>query len=85
MLKDKEVSKLSKGVLIFAIVYFFLPFDFIPEAVFPGLGHFDDLLVLLAVLDNLSSIFSRYRTKDAKSEKYIPDEKVDYSVKDENQ
>ncbi|QSX08671.1 DUF1232 domain-containing protein [Alkalibacter rhizosphaerae] len=84
MLKDNTVPKWNKAVLIFAVVYFILPVDFIPEAVFPGLGHIDDLLVILAALNSLSDILGRYRKRDEKKkEKVIGEEYVKYTVKDE--
>ncbi len=48
-------------LLIMAIIYFFLPLDFIPDII-PAFGFGDDILVLLATL------FIRYR-KFQKAEK----------------
>lgn len=91
LLKDPEVPKWNKGVLIFALVYFFLPIDFIPEAVFPGLGHIDDLLLLLGVFNSLSDIFQGYRQekqekngKKTGKEKVLGEDRFQYTVKDEN-
>lgn len=86
LLKDESVPKWNKAVLIFALVYFFLPVDFIPEAVFPGLGYLDDLMVILGALNSLSDIFAGYRAtkqEDKTPGKIIMSEDIEYSVEDE--
>lgn len=86
MLKDESVPKWNKAVLIFAVVYFFLPVDFIPEAVFPGVGHIDDLMVILAVLNSMSDVLSSYRTNKPTEKtpgNIIGEEHVKYTVEED--
>jgi uncharacterized membrane protein YkvA (DUF1232 family) len=85
MMLDKEVPLWNKAVLLFAVLYFFLPIDFIPEAVFPGLGHVDDLVILLAALNSLGDVFAGYRARKpvASKEKILREDVVEYTVKDD--
>ena len=85
LIGDPNVPKWNKGVLIFALVYFFLPIDVIPEAVFPGFGHLDDLLLLLGVLNSMKDIFDGYRKEPTpkKSQNY-KDIRGTYKVKDDD-
>jgi uncharacterized membrane protein YkvA (DUF1232 family) len=49
MIKDKKVAWWKKAILIFGMVYLFLPADLIPPIV-PVFGWFDDLAVWVAIL-----------------------------------
>lgn len=53
VLQKKEVPKKSKAMIIGALGYFILPFDFIPD-VAAGLGYTDDIGALLAALWQVS-------------------------------
>lgn len=59
MLEDKNVSLKYKAYIVGALGYFILPFDLIPESIFPLIGFTDDIAVLSLVLkvvkDNMSS------------------------------
>lgn len=50
MLKSEHVSIKYKAYIVGALGYFILPFDFIPESIFPLIGFTDDLAVLTLVL-----------------------------------
>lgn len=51
LLKDSRVSLLNKLVLLgLGTTYFLLPVDFVPDLI-PFLGQFDDLTVILFLLD----------------------------------
>lgn len=82
LIGDPNVPKWNKGVLLFALVYFFMPIDVIPEAVFPGFGHLDDLLLILGVLNSMKDIFDGYRkSPSAKNDKTYKDIPATYEVK----
>ncbi len=49
LLKDRQVACWKKAILIFGVVYLFLPADLIPPIV-PVFGWFDDLAVWIAIL-----------------------------------
>lgn len=85
LMGDPNVPKWNKGVLLFALVYFFLPIDVIPEAVFPGFGHLDDLLLILGVLNSMKDIFDGYRKNPSvKKDKPYKDISATYQVKDDD-
>lgn len=85
LMGDPNVPKWNKGVLLFALVYFFLPIDVIPEAVFPGFGHLDDLLLILGVLNSMKDIFDGYRKNPAtQKNKPYKDISATYKVKDDD-
>ena len=44
---DPRVPLRTKLLLPAAVAYLILPFDFFPDFIVPGLGHVDDVLVLL--------------------------------------
>lgn len=47
LLRDARVSVVPKVLLVGAVAYVILPFDFIPDAL-PLIGQVDDLVILLA-------------------------------------
>lgn len=49
MIKDKEVSFWKKFLLLFGLVYLFLPFDLIPPLI-PVFGWFDDIILWIFIL-----------------------------------
>ena len=50
LLLDGRVPLRLKLVLPAALAYLISPFDVLPDLIVPGLGHVDDLLVILAAL-----------------------------------
>ena len=68
-MKDKNVPWYKKGLIIFCIVYLFLPIDLIPPVV-PVLGFLDDLALWLAVI---------YYLKDELDTYWVGEKKTDYS------
>ncbi|MCD6292863.1 MAG: DUF1232 domain-containing protein [Deltaproteobacteria bacterium] len=46
LLRDRRVPFYLKLIPMFAVVYFFLPYDLLPDLVIPGIGQIDDLLVI---------------------------------------
>ena len=88
MLRDKTVPRRKKALVIFGIIYLFLPVDLIPPVIFP-FGFLDDLVLWLYILWHLSDILDTYwngeKTEDYsgafKPEKLVED--VEYSVYEE--
>ena len=50
LLLDGRVPLRLKLILLAALAYLISPFDVLPDLIVPGLGHVDDLLVILAAL-----------------------------------
>ena len=46
---DERVPKISKYLLIAAVVYFFLPIDLIPDFI-PVIGQLDDMIIVPSLL-----------------------------------
>ncbi len=46
LMRDSRVPFYLKLVPLAAVVYFFSPYDLLPDLVIPGLGQVDDLLVI---------------------------------------
>ena len=59
MMKDKTVPKRKKALVIFGLVYLFLPMDVIPPVLFP-FGFLDDLVLWLFIIWHLSDILDTY-------------------------
>ena len=70
---DPTTPMRVRGMLLAALAYFILPFDFIPDMI-PGLGFTDDAAVLTAVFALVSShITPIYRAAAAKAlDKELP-------------
>jgi len=72
MMADRSVPKRKKALIIFGIIYLFLPVDVIPPILFP-IAWIDDLIIWLLILWYLSSELDKYwtggKTKDY-SKKY---------------
>lgn len=72
MMADKSVPKRKKALIIFGIIYIFLPVDLIPPILFP-IAWIDDLILWIFILWYLSSELDKYwmggKTKDY-SQKY---------------
>src|SRR3984893_17561093 len=70
---DPTTPMRVRGMLLAALAYFILPFDFIPDMI-PGLGFTDDAAVLTAVFALVSShITPIHRTAAAKAlDKELP-------------
>ena len=85
MMKDRSVPKRKKALIIFGIIYLFLPVDLIPPILFP-IAWIDDLVLWLFILWYLSSELDKYwnggKTKDYskkyRGKKYVDD--VEYEV-----
>ena len=59
MMKDKSVSKWKKLLVIFGLVYLFMPIDVIPGTIFP-LGILDDLILWVGILYFLRETLDNY-------------------------
>ena len=89
MMADKTVPKRKKALIVFGIIYLFLPIDLIPPILFP-IGWIDDVLLWLFILYHLRTELDSYwtggKTKDF-SKKYrgktVIDD-VEYEVRDRN-
>lgn len=88
MMADKSVPKRKKALIIFGIIYIFLPVDLIPPILFP-IAWIDDLALWIFILWYLSSELDKYwtggKTKDYSKKyngkKFVDD--VEYEVKDD--
>ena len=67
LLKDKTVPMRKKALVIFGIVYLFLPVDLIPPIIFP-FGFLDDLVLWIYILwtlkDELDSYWMGEKSED---------------------
>ena len=89
LLRDKTVPLRKKALVIFGIVYLFLPVDLIPPILFP-FGFIDDLILWIFILwhlkDELDSYWLGEKSEDL-SKKFRDKtivEGVEFDVEDEN-
>ena len=89
LLKDKTVPMRKKALVIFGIVYLFLPVDLIPPIIFP-FGFLDDLVLWIYILwtlkDELDSYWMGEKSEDL-SEKFSGKtmvEGVEYDVEEDD-
>jgi len=90
MMKDPTVKKSKKILVIFGIIYLFLPVDIIPPVLFP-FGFLDDLILWIWIIWHLKDTLDTYwvgeKTVDYsnsfKNNEII--ENVDYTVSDEDE
>ncbi|MBQ5441340.1 MAG: DUF1232 domain-containing protein [Firmicutes bacterium] len=59
MMKDKNVPKKKKALVIFGLIYLVLPVDLIPPVLFP-FGFLDDLVLWIYIIWHLSDILDTY-------------------------
>lgn len=59
MMHDKTVPKRKKALVIFGIIYLFLPVDLIPPVLFP-FGFLDDLVLWIWIIWNLKDTLDQY-------------------------
>lgn len=89
LLKDKTVPLRKKALVVFGIVYLFLPIDLIPPILFP-FGFLDDLILWIYILwhlkDELDSYWHGEKAEDL-SKKFRDKtmvEGVEFDVEDDN-
>lgn len=58
-MKDSSVPKRKKALVIFGIVYLFLPVDIIPPIFFP-IGFVDDIILWMYILTHLGEELDSY-------------------------
>ena len=46
LLRDPAVALWLKGIPVLAFLYFLMPYDLIPDFIFPGIGEIDDIVIL---------------------------------------
>ena len=86
-LRDKSVSFWKRAIVIFAIVYLFLPIDIIPPII-PIVGFLDDLVLWMAVFHILGEELDSYDLGDPgnnSSEKYRDKTVIDVSFDVKNE
>ena len=59
MMADKTVPKRKKALIIFGLIYLFLPVDLIPPVLFP-FGFLDDLVLWIWILYTLKETLDTY-------------------------
>ena len=82
MLKDKNVKWTKKALVIFGIIYLFLPVDIIPPVLFP-FGFLDDLVLWIFIIWHLKDTLDEYWIGE-KSEDYSKKYKANRIVEDVN-
>lgn len=89
LLKDKTVPFHKKALVVFGIVYLFLPIDLIPPILFP-FGFLDDLILWIYIIWSLKDQLDTYwmgdknddLSKKFKNKTIV--EGVDFDVEDSN-
>jgi Uncharacterized conserved protein len=88
LLADKTVPKRKKALVIFGIIYLFLPTDLIPAILFP-FGILDDLILWIFIIwhlkDELDSYWLGDKSEDLSKKFHSSDviDGVDFSVEDD--
>lgn len=67
MMKDKDVPKRKKLLVILGIIYLFLPVDLIPPVIFP-FGFLDDLVLWIWILWHLKDTLDQYWTGESEKD-----------------
>lgn len=89
LLKDKTVPLRKKALVVFGIIYLFLPIDLIPPILFP-FGFIDDIILWVYIIWTLKDQLDTYwmGEKNVDLSKKFRDknivEGVDYDVEDDN-
>lgn len=88
MMADKTVPKRKKALIVFGLVYLFLPVDLIPPILFP-IGFVDDLILWIFILWYLKDTLDTYwmggkPVNYSKKYKNTIDD-VDFEVKEEDE
>ena len=90
MMKDKTVPFRKKALVLFGIIYLFLPVDLIPPVLFP-FGFLDDLVLWIWIIwhlkDTLDTYWNGEKVVDysGKYEQRNIIEGVDYTVEHEGE
>ena len=66
LMRDKEVPKRKKALVIAGMIYLFMPLDLIPPVIFP-FGFVDDLVLWLWIIWHLKDELDRYQDSSAAS------------------
>ena len=88
MMADKSVPRRKKALIVFGIIYLFLPVDLIPPVLFP-IAWIDDVVLWLFILWYLSKELDKYWTggkvkdlsKKYRKKTFVDD--VDYDVSED--
>lgn len=67
MMKDKEVPKRKKILVVLGIIYLVLPVDLIPPVLFP-FGFLDDLVLWAWILWTLKDTLDQYWTGESEED-----------------
>ena len=81
MMKSPEVSKWKKALVIFGIVYLFLPIDLIPPFLFP-FGFVDDLILWIFIILHLKDTLDRFWLGDKISDRKNDIDDIEFEVED---
>ncbi|NTW72526.1 MAG: DUF1232 domain-containing protein [Eubacteriaceae bacterium] len=82
MLQDKQVPLSKKAIVAAGILYFLMPFDFLPETVL-GFGLIDDLVIMIGIMTSLSDIFNKYRPGSTIKDESKIIKEASYTIKDD--
>ena len=87
MLKDKSFKWTKKALVIFGIIYLFLPIDLVPPEI-PILGFVDDIILWAMILyylkDELDTYWLGEKSTDYSNQYKDTVNDVNYTVVDEN-
>ena len=85
LMKDKNAPKWKKALIIFAVVYLFLPFEALPDFLLP-FGLADDIVLWVCIYLGLKDTLDKYiiiKNKKDYSKKYKKTiDGVDYEIKE---
>ncbi|MGE5582590.1 MAG: YkvA family protein [Bacillota bacterium] len=82
---DPAVPFYKKIWIYLVLLYFFSPFDLIPDPLL-GFGWLDDIVILILVLYKLTGILERYSQEKAEphnNEDGVTIDNVEYKVRDD--
>ncbi len=82
LLRDPNVGKGKKLLVIFGFIYLLLPLDLIPPVLFP-IGFLDDLVLWIFILWHLKDILDSYAEAADLGKKYPKDKVIESEYTEE--
>lgn len=86
MMKDRSVSLWKKALIVFGIIYLFLPFEVIPDFFLP-VGIIDDIVLWGSIITLLGDTLDKYNSPNKKARKKYKGktviDDVEFEIKEE--